>query len=206
VTLKFSPTEVEECRRVITCDIPNLPDDQDPVARSVNGKALRPLCHFDLPGSDYISAGRRKPDMTGPGGGLDPLDPATKIVEFTSLGTMVQNTMRFHVANPTNISYEFVWDRVEVPSSDATASPFSCLTRRGVMSGGRRYEMAFDFTPTCSKVHESFWVFRVPEHRIDSPFLLGRILSSSFTRLRGQFRPSQASKSLFISDLSWKSL
>lgn len=52
--------------------------------------------------------------MLGPAGGLERPDPSTKIVEFTSLGTMVKNTKRFHVMNPTNISYEFIWEKVEV--------------------------------------------------------------------------------------------
>ena len=71
--------EVEDCERLLVCDIPNLDASAAPLARLLNGKVLRPWCHFDLPESDYISGGRRNPEMTGPSGAVEPLDPATKV-------------------------------------------------------------------------------------------------------------------------------
>ena len=55
ITGKVSPVEVEDCARVLTCDIPNLDPAAEPLVRQLNGKVLRPWCHFDLPESDYIS-------------------------------------------------------------------------------------------------------------------------------------------------------
>lgn len=41
-------------------------------------QVLRPWCHFELPDSDYLSAGRRNPELPGPSGVVEPLDPTTK--------------------------------------------------------------------------------------------------------------------------------
>ena len=38
------------------------------------------------------------------------VDPASRVVEFESLGTGVRNTKRFFVMNPTNASYKFRWE------------------------------------------------------------------------------------------------
>lgn len=42
-------------------------------------QVLRPWCHFELPDSDYMSSGRRNPELPGPSGVVEPLDPATKV-------------------------------------------------------------------------------------------------------------------------------
>jgi hypothetical protein len=42
-------------------------------------QVMRPWCHFELPESDYISGGRRNPELPGPSGSIEPLDPATKV-------------------------------------------------------------------------------------------------------------------------------
>ncbi|GMH35419.1 hypothetical protein BSKO_03287 [Bryopsis sp. KO-2023] len=172
IVVKFNPEEVQDCRRTLVCTIPNLSDDATPLFRPVNGRVLRPWCHFDLPESDYISSGRRVAEMPGPSGGLDPPDPATKVLELVSLGVKVRNTKRFHVLNPTNIAYEFFWEPIKGPGAPPPSSPFTCITRHGVISSGRKYEMAFDFTPLTHDVHEAFWVFKIPEHGIEAPFLL----------------------------------
>lgn len=58
ITVKFSPTEVEDCARTLVCEIPNLDAAAQPLVRPLDGKVLRPWCHFDLPASDYISGAR----------------------------------------------------------------------------------------------------------------------------------------------------
>ena len=79
VTLRFSPTEVEDCERLLQCTIPDLDAGCPPLTRPVGGKVLRPWCHFELAESDYISGGRRNPEQPGPSGAIEPLDPATKV-------------------------------------------------------------------------------------------------------------------------------
>jgi hypothetical protein len=65
---RFSPTEVEDCARLLRCEVPNLDASMAPLERPLNGRVLRPWCHFDLPDSDYVAGGRRNPDMPGPSG------------------------------------------------------------------------------------------------------------------------------------------
>lgn len=174
ITVKFSPTEVDDCSRVLTCHIPHLDASCEPLARPLSGRVLRPWAHFELPDSDYLSAARRSPDMPGPSGIIEPLDPATRVLEVESLGVKVRNTKRFFVLNPTGISYEFFWQ----PANRAQeAGPFTCTTRRGVIGGGRRFEMVFEYTPTTDSVVESFWTFSIPEQNIQVPFLLVGLVS-----------------------------
>lgn len=107
--------QVEDCSRLLACDILHLDPSCNALARQMNGKVcvgkrwqgavrawvppraagrsmlhwrctsrpplqvLRPWCHFELPESDYVSSGRRNPDMPGPSGAIEPLDTATKV-------------------------------------------------------------------------------------------------------------------------------
>lgn len=57
ITVRFSPQEVEECSRRIVATIPNLASGLQAPIRNLSASVLRPWCHFDLPPSDYISAG-----------------------------------------------------------------------------------------------------------------------------------------------------
>lgn len=170
ITVKFSPQEVEDCNRLLVADIPLLDPAQPPLQRQLNGRVLRPWCHFELPDSDYISHGRRRPDLPGPDGGMAPLDPTTRVLEIESLGVKVLNTRRFYVLNPTGISYDFSWSLVQ-PETELTA-PFKCLTRRGTISAGRRFEMVFEYLPQTDNVSEQFWMFRIPEQNIELLFVL----------------------------------
>lgn len=120
-------------------------------------QVLRPWCHFELPASDYLSAGRRNPELPGPSGVVEPLDPAIKVVEFCSLGVRVRNSRTFFILNPTSISYEFVWAPVASPNlamrgAQPPASPFTCLVRKGSIAGGRCEALAgmCFLLPVCS--------------------------------------------------------
>lgn len=57
ITVHFSPLEVQECSRRIVATIPNLAAGLQAPVRALTASVLRPWCHFDLPPSDYISAG-----------------------------------------------------------------------------------------------------------------------------------------------------
>jgi hydrocephalus-inducing protein len=102
---------------------------------------LRPWCHFELPESDYISGGRRAPDMPGPSGALGPLDPATRVLELASLGVKVKNSLSFAVLNPTGVAYEFHWEHVGPPAAAGgpgmmrRTAPFVCTTKSGAITG-----------------------------------------------------------------------
>ena len=196
VTVRFSPTEVEDFERVLECGIPGLEAGFTPIAIPLNGQALRPWCHFQIPESNYVTGSRRSPELRGPGGRLGPLDPATKVVEFESLGTKLRNTKRFYVLNPTNVSYEFVWEPLPDASGEIpVGSAFNCANRRGVIVGGRRAEMVFEFTPEVDGLQESFWRFVIPEQNITVPFVLvGQVIEPrvSFDRSSINFGKVQA--------------
>jgi hydrocephalus-inducing protein len=67
VIVRFAPKEVEECGRMLTCHIPHLDAACVPLVRHLNGRVLRPLCHFELSESDYLSGEAR--GMEGGAGG-----------------------------------------------------------------------------------------------------------------------------------------
>mmetsp|Transcript_4036 Transcript_4036/g.9628 ORF Transcript_4036/g.9628 Transcript_4036/m.9628 type:complete len:4944 (+) Transcript_4036:104-14935(+) len=141
----------------------------------VRGRSQRPLCHFELVESDWLSAGRRPPTMGGPGGKQVPVDAInTRVIEFESLGTRVRNTKRFYVANPTNVAYEYVWECDDSGGAAGMqiAKTFRCLSRRGVVLSGKKAECVFEYTPEEDVILESFWRFTIPEHNISVPFLL----------------------------------
>lgn len=64
--------------------IPNLPLGEQGPLLITKGRSVLPFCHFDLKESDYISGHRRNPELRGPGSG--PLEPNTRVIEFTSVG------------------------------------------------------------------------------------------------------------------------
>ena len=193
--VSFSPAEVDSFKRTLTCVCKNLHPDATPPVIALIGKSSRPYCHFEVAESDYVRAGRRSPDMPGPDGSLSPLDPATKVIEFNSLGTRVRNTKRFYVVNPTNKTYDFVWTPAseDVPAADSLGvQPFRCQTRKGVILAGRKFEMVFHFTPEAVDIAESHWRFQVPELQIDVPFLLVGTIQEpgvSLDRTRHDFGP-----------------
>eukprot|EP00951_Prasinocladus_malaysianus_P037758 scaffold408084_cov47-Prasinocladus_malaysianus.AAC.3 len=71
------------------------------------------------------------------------------------------------------MSYEFFWEPLRLEGGlSAEAGPFRSLTRRGVCQSGKRYEMAFEYTPESDAIQEGFWQFRIPDQGITVPFLL----------------------------------
>lgn len=58
ITVRFTPHEVEDCSRRLVATIPNLASTLQVPNRPMSASVLRPWCHFDLPPSDYITAGQ----------------------------------------------------------------------------------------------------------------------------------------------------
>ncbi|CAD7939993.1 unnamed protein product [Amoebophrya sp. A120] len=146
---------------------------------SLNGSAVRPLCHFELPPSNYQSATND--------------DPKCMIIEFPpSLGTRVRNTRRFYVLNPTGESYDFIWTQKQKEGGSnqesssasggggglgqqeeqAAGSPFRCLTKHGHILSGKKFEMVFEYVPMSMGSHESNWVFQVMGKEVEQTFLV----------------------------------
>eukprot|EP00439_Symbiodinium_sp_Y106_P056261 s5157_g7.t2 len=134
---------------------------KDPLRIRLQASALRPWCHFEVPISDYRS--RRQAET--------PLDPKYQVIEFESLGTRVRNTKRFYVLNPTSDTYEFHWMPEESDKRE-TEDPFRCLTKRGTILPGKKYEMLFEYLPADTEIHESRWLFSVPGKQASQAFVL----------------------------------
>ncbi|KAM3920677.1 hydrocephalus-inducing protein homolog [Leptodactylus fuscus] len=171
--IKFSPTQVGEFEGCLNCRIPNMsPGDQEPML-PVTGRSLLPYCHFQLEDSDYISSGRRNPELCGPRGAPSgtTLEPNTRVVEFTSVGVRTKNSRTFSIVNPTSSLYSFLWT-CEDPPNLQNPPAFRCLNEQGVIQAGKKIEITFEFIPQVLDITESFWKFLIPEQNISVSFLL----------------------------------
>eukprot|EP01028_Stygiella_incarcerata_P012050 TRINITY_DN7246_c0_g1_i2.p1 TRINITY_DN7246_c0_g1~~TRINITY_DN7246_c0_g1_i2.p1 ORF type:complete len:3099 (+),score=817.41 TRINITY_DN7246_c0_g1_i2:4292-13588(+) len=181
-SVRFSPKDVDTHRRTLLLNIPHLPEGVEAPQISLYGTSQCPVVHFEVQFSDYLRSGRRPPELPGPGGVHGPLDPATKAVEIESRGVQVRNTKRFYLLNPTNGSYAFEWVCHDV----STKSPFRCVTPRGIVQSGKKFEIIFEYLPTSVETHESFWEFTIQSHKLSVPFLLvGRTAEPSVVLDRG---------------------
>lgn len=166
--VKFSPTEVEtDFSRILSANIENLSPEMKPLIIEVNGVAERPIVHFELPPSSYKE--RKEKDMVA-------IDNKYKIIEFDSLGTNIKNTKRFMAVNPTSQGYEFEWE--EIPDEHKKLKPmFKCITPKGVILSGKKFEMIFEYIPDNVGEHESYWLFKVPSEKIVQHFMVvGRVV------------------------------
>jgi len=178
--VNFNPDEVEsDFSRILSGNIENLNPESQPLIIEVSGIAERPVIHFELPPSTYKE--RKEKEMI-------PVDNKFKIIEFSSLGTNIKNTKRFMAVNPTNQGYEFEWE--EVPDESKKLKPmFKCLTPKGVILSGKKFEMIFEYTPDNVGEHESHWLFKVPNEKIVQDFLVvGRVVEPNVMFAAGAVR------------------
>ncbi|XP_078527074.1 hydrocephalus-inducing protein homolog isoform X2 [Lissotriton helveticus] len=173
ILIKFSPLEVGEFESQLICSIPNLMAQQQGPVLAVKGKSIMPYCHFELEDSDYISQSRRNPDQRGPRGAPPgaTLDSNTRVIEFSAVGVNTKNSRMFHIMNPTNSAYSFLWT-CEDPPSLKNAPPFRCLNEKGHINPEKKAEIIFEFIPQQLGIAECFWTFTISEQNISVPFLL----------------------------------
>lgn len=188
--VRFSPEEVDDFSSYLWMDITYLNQQQQhqqmlvqekPVKEQaeamqliqdypeiyVSGYSQRPLCHFDVDLSDYISAGRRHPDYNYP------LPEDIRVIELFSSGIGKESSKRMQVINATVDPYEIKWDCIQEHSSPTIA----CDSSRALVSSGKRYSIMFSYKPTSLKTVESLWEFSIPDHNVVVPFLIvGRIM------------------------------
>jgi hypothetical protein len=127
----------------------NTSKDYKPVQIILKGSASRPLCHFELEESHYLANQRTITDVTG-SEALSNLDPSTRVIEFFSCGIKSKNAKRFYIVNPTNFSYEFEW----IPNS--SEKTFQCMTPKGLVAAGKKFEMLFEYFPETAELKVSF--------------------------------------------------
>jgi len=160
----FSPTEVDDFKAVFVCDIPYL-SSSDPPRLIVTGISRRPLCHFNVVTSDYLSSGRRHPDY------IEQLPDDVKVIEIFSNSIKLPSTLRFEIINTTSEAFDVFWKQVSGP-----VGVIECQTPIALLSSGKRYPIVFTYTPTSIKTIETLWEFTIPEHSITIVILIvGRI-------------------------------
>ncbi|MFT7810485.1 hydrocephalus-inducing protein homolog isoform X1 [Arapaima gigas] len=164
--IKFSPLEVSEYEGRLICSIQNLKEEPGPTML-VSGRSLLPYCHFHLEESDYLSAGRRNPDLRG-----TCVDPSTRVIEFAAVGIGTPFPRTFNIVNPTKKPYSFMW-RCE----DLGETFFKCITPKDSIQPGKKAEVTFEFQARDLETVESFWTFLIPEQSISVPFLLVGVAS-----------------------------
>ena len=163
--VKFMPEEVDEFVAQLKCEIPFLHSSQPPII-NVNAISRRPLCHFCVDTSDYITAGRRLPEYNYE------LPSDIKVIEIYAGGIGKKAFRRFEIINPTASAYEIEW----VKKMPENSNVIVCDTPRALVSSGRRYTITFTYTPESVKTVEFLWEFRIPEHQTSLQFLtVGRI-------------------------------
>lgn len=90
VTVRYCPLEAGDADYRMKCNISNLAPETEPVVIRLLGRSLMPYCHFELDNSDYLTGGRRNPELRAPGGLGTTIDPTTKVIEFFSCGVGVK--------------------------------------------------------------------------------------------------------------------
>jgi hydrocephalus-inducing protein len=163
--VQFAPEDVDDFSAVLVCDIPHITRGMEPPTIQVSGRSKRPLCHFNLETSDYLTAGRRRPD-TG-----EPLPEGVRVIELFSKGIGQKTIKRFEVINTTETSYEIGW------VAKTPHQAIVCETPVVMISSGRRHIAAFSYAPASVKTVEALWEFRIPEFGVNVPLLVvGRIM------------------------------
>ena len=144
ITLRFSPLEIDEFnfKRILNCNIKDLDPSLKPLQIELSGDAERPLCHFE------IQSGIKR-------------ENGATILEFESVGMMIKNTVRFFALNPTNQGYEFEWEQPDEDLIPNINKVFKCLTPKGIIYSGKKFEMVFEYIPNSLGNHEAFWNFKI---------------------------------------------
>jgi hydrocephalus-inducing protein len=147
--LRFAPVEFETvCSRTLIIRIGNSEARECEFAVAVEGEVQRPICHFELP---YTIS-----------------DLGEKLIEIETLGINTKVARKFHVVNPTLLGYEFMWS-----GNTAKAVGFKCLTQKGVILPGKKFEMAFEFSPDAAAPEKQVvrMVFQVPQLGLTENFV-----------------------------------
>ena len=137
-----------------------------PIRMVLRGQGKRPICHFELEETtDYLT--RRPLNLKNENGLQSPIEAADlRVVEVESCGLRSRNTFRFHIINPTADNFEFLWESVGDPS------PFwRCVQSSGMLFGGKRIEIVFEYLPEDIAVAESFFEFKLPKVKLAVLFL-----------------------------------
>ena len=96
-------------------------------------------------------------------------------MEFAAIGVGGVCARGFEIVNPTSLDYGFEWVREEEGGADgrrARQELFACLQPQGVLRGGKKCLINFEFHPAKIGIVEEFWRFRIAQFDLTIPFLL----------------------------------
>lgn len=154
----FQPMEVDDFTAKFRCIIPYYAQEMPVI--NMSALSRRPICHFNVPLSDYLS--RRHPDFT------DPFPDDVKVIEIFAKSAKTRISKKIELINPTSNLYEASWIVVRDNSDGA----LQCDNMNALISSGKHYFFSFTYSPITAKTVECLFMFEIPEHKIKVPFLL----------------------------------
>jgi hydrocephalus-inducing protein len=158
----FSPLDVDDFLAEFVAKIPYLTTESPKIM--MTGLSRRPLCHFNVQVSDYLT--RRHPDFTYQ------LPEDVKTIEVFSTDVKVKSVKKVEVINPTATPYEATWTLLQ----DNAGGTIVSESRASLLSGGKPHIFLFTYTPATPKVVECLYTFEIPVHNIKVVFLfVGRV-------------------------------
>ena len=156
----FEPMEVDDFVATFKCAIPYC--NNEPPRITFTALSRRPLCHFNVPLSDYLN--RRK--------FTDPLPEGVKVIEVFAKSVKSRSLAKVEVINPTSKLYEAKWTTV----NDNSDGSIVCDNVTAIVSSGKKYFFPFSYCPKSAKTVECLFLFEIPAHDIKVYFLIvGRI-------------------------------
>ena len=95
----FAPEEVDDFKGILECNITYLIGESPKI--NLSALSRRPLCHFNIDTSDYLT--HRHPDFTYP------LPEGVRVIELFAKAPGTRTVKRIEMINPTADLYETVW-------------------------------------------------------------------------------------------------
>jgi hypothetical protein len=202
--IRFAPSEVDDCRRRLLIDIPDLGSDAAGLSIDLDGSARRPWCRFEVKAPIDVVAPMACCLLRLDIAYLLPAASRTEVClhlqvphSSNSLATQpkLSNDSTSKGAEPLPILIEAIGTSDAVIKRFMVHNPTSvsyafewhyvsgpqgllrCSTSKGVISPGRRYEMVFDFTAQDVSITEMIWTFDIPAQNVQVPVLfIGRVV------------------------------
>ncbi|CAH8559949.1 unnamed protein product [Schistosoma mattheei] len=183
IEVTFSPLLLGEFEAQLTSKIDNLAQQSSntnrnrpiltPPVITITGKSEHSILHFDLCDSDYISSGRRNPELPGPNGTPfgESLDPFTRVIEFNTIGLGLKSTRYFSIVNTTREDFEFMIineDSINVKQPQSV----KCIEEKGIILAGKKVNIGFEYISYQLGLIESFWRFVVNKYEYSVPLLI----------------------------------
>ncbi|XP_075242911.1 hydrocephalus-inducing protein-like isoform X4 [Convolutriloba macropyga] len=173
--VKFCPLDVKEFNARLLCRIPNLEEGVMGPVVAVHGKSLLPYVHFELEDSDYLASNKRShlgDSLFTLHSSSVPLDPNTRVLEFSSCGVNRTIKRTFRIINPTKNPFFFSWAQSVTETEAVSSNEFRCLKKSGQILVGKSIDALFEFRGRKLGSFETFWTFQIPKLGIEVPFLL----------------------------------